>query len=246
MVNKRQLESPESAQAEKIRKMPDEVQLKDLMVLVMETNNTVKNIEKNLATLLERTEKNECEIIALKNIVADLDARLNEREQADLIDHFRITGLPPISPSREDQRNLVLNILRHVKVNCTAKDLTYVNIHRNANKTGATIVGKFASHAMRVEAFNAFRDVSKISPITYGTFIQCTANDVDGIRQLRLRSYLTKATLALANQTREHRGAKFEFVWENEGRVLARKTANSPVIHIRSLHQLAKIVAETA
>lgn len=246
MFDKRLLGSPESSQAEKLRKMPEEIQLKDLMELLMKNSNSLANneakiltIERSLATLLERTERNEKEIFALKAEVSDLSARLNEREQMDLIDKFKITGLPPISPTENVRNELLLKIFSKADMTCSMKDFIFVTMHCNANKTSAIIMGKYATHAMRVDAFAAFRKKSVISPITYGTVMDCAPNDQNSTRNLRLRSFLTKATLELANKTREHRGTIFEFVWENEGRILARKPATGsrkqPAINIKSL-----------
>lgn len=199
-----------------------------------------------MATLLERTEKNEQEILALKAEVSDLEARINYRDQMDLVDHFRLTGLPPISATKEEATKMAIKILSKVNVICTAQDFTYCFVYRNKNNTGSAIVGKFSTTEKREEANKSFRAVAKTTAITWNKFAPVKENDPIGLRKLYLTSSLTKSTIALLNKAREHRGTTFEYVWETGCRILVRKAAGQPTIEIKSPQQLQRIIDQHA
>lgn len=259
-MNKRPLTSPETeiTRVEKIRKMTHE-EMKDmlqtvqdtLMKVIVETRDDVKNvaksqdnIEKSLATLLERTENNEKAIQAMKDEIGELEARLNIREQLDLIDNFRLTGFPPITPTKEEQLELISEILKFVGVTTTKDDFVYWSAYQNRSKSSAVIVGKFASSAKRSEAFKAFREKAKTSEITWNKFVISRPGDPNGLRKINLRTSLTKATMALLNKVREH-STKFKYIWEANGRVLVRKAEGDRAIEIKSSLQLKKIVDQS-
>lgn len=219
-MKKRPLSSPESeiSQVDKQRKMtPEDIAatLKSVHEAVLENSKSLKNIDKNLATLIERTEKNEQAILALKAELGEIEARLNVREQRDLMDNFRMTGFPPFTPSKEEQIELIIKILKYVGVNCTKNDFSYWATYRNKNNTGAAMVRKFASSAKRAEAFKAFREKAKTGEITWNKFVVTGADDPTGARKIYLRSSLTKGTMLLLNKAREH-SAKFQYIWESD------------------------------
>lgn len=257
---KRQLNSPETevSQAEKLRKMPNN-EIKELLESFrnefMVGNNELKEevkkigeeVKKNgekLATLLERIENNEKEVAAIKAEMAELDARLNYRDQKDLIDHFRVTGLPPLSPLKGETAILMTKIMQKVGVICTAQDFSFCVMKHNKNNSGSVIFGKFSSSNKREEAFRAFRTAAKAEPITWNKFAPVVANDPNGLRKLYLSSFLTNWTMALLNKAREHRGTTFEYVWETGTRIMVRKATGQPAIEIRSPGQLQKLVTQ--
>lgn len=255
LMNKRQLESPESevAQADKIRKMAN-TEIKemltsfqnefksDCMAVITETNEEVKNIGRNLATLLERIEKNEQEITALKAEVSELRAENNYRDQKDIVNQFRISGLPPIKGkvTRENATKLALKVMQKIKVTCTEQDFNFCAMR--SYETGATIVGEFSSSKKREEAIKAFRAMAKTTAITWNRFAPVPEGDPTGVRKIFLTSNLTKWTMTLLNKTREHQGTIFQYVWESNCRILVRKAAGQPVIEIKSPQQLQRII----
>lgn len=212
----------------------------NLSKAISDVTQRVINIETSLATMLDRMIQNEKAIEELKIELSETQARLNVRDQRDLVNFFRVTGLPPMNIPKKQEMELMITILSKVDVPATANDFEYVRMYKTANNSSSTLTGKFVNQMKRKEAFMAFRAKAKATGITWNQIVEpCDPND--GLRKLYLRSNLTKPTMILLNRAREHKD-KFQFIWEEEGRILLRKKDKEPAIELKSVLQLQQLV----
>lgn len=256
--NKRSISSPESeiSQIDKSRKMDASEFMKAMKSMEMSINqnmsqqinglsqsintigNSVKGMEANLATLFERLEKYEKALESLRNDFMELEARFNDREQNDLINHFRFTGMPPVAVSPVGQIECLIKMCTLVGVTATTNDFEDVRMYTNRNKTAAVIAGKFSQLGKRREVFKAFKEKMKTSEITWSRLFPGKEGDSNAMRKLGLFSSLTKYTMNLKASARET--GKFAYVWETEGRVLLRKKEGEKTIRVKSLMELQR------
>lgn len=249
--NKRPINSPESDIAQKDKALKMDKQIMDKLVSmddriakgISDVTQRVINIETNLATLLERLIKNENAIEALKCELSETRSLLNVRDQQDLANHFRLSGLPPVGLKKEDCKTFMIKVLSVVGVPATQNDFEYATVFKTGDNASATLVGKFVNIMKRREAFKAFRAKSKDPGITWGD-MATSNNPNDGSRKLFLRSNLTKPTMTLLNRAREHKDI-FKFIWEDEGRIMLRKSENERYVELKSLRQLQQLVEAT-
>ncbi len=200
----------------------------------------IQNFDSKVTALLTRLEKTEKALEEVTEYMKDLSARIDYRDQMDLIDCFRITGLPAIDTPREDQLVIIVNVFKKVGVTVTREDLSYWNMYNNRQRTSATISGKFCNPKKREEAFSLFKIKTKNKPILFGEMCKPT-NDEDKLRVIRLRSNLTKATMNLINLARQHMTI-FAYVWEKNGRIFVRKNEDERAFQIKSESELKAVI----
>ena len=76
--------------------------------------------------------------------------------------------------------------------------------------------------------------------------IQLSPNDTLRGKKVFLKTQLTDANRDLAAEARRQRAnGKFKYVWEKDGRILAREGDKTPVIELHSMRQLMEIVIPT-
>lgn len=199
---------------------------------------------------MNRIEAQEKELHELRAEVSELEARLNHRDQMDLVDHFRLTNLPPnLSPTKEEQTEIVIKFLSIAGMICEPKDIAYCQIYKLKNDKGSVIVGKFASSSIRAAAFKKWRKRvfdENLPPITWNMYKTDAPEDNVGMRRLSFRSSLTKPTMNLLNMAREHLGKEFVHVWEFAGRVMVRKVPNTRGTEVRSPIHLRQLLEQWA
>lgn len=251
-TNKRELQSPENTENEqrmKVKRTADmeaiSAAITSMESRIMTSIQALQSLQSEtndkISSLLTRIEKTEKALEEATVYMKELSARLDIRDQMDLVDCFRLTGLPAVESPKEDQFAVIEKTFK--LVGCTVKkdDLTYWAMYPNRQKTNAVIVGKFCNSKKREEAFRLFKQKSKIEPMLFGSI--CEPHDPnDRLRVIRLRSSLTKPTMNLLNMARQHIPATFEFVWEREGRIFVRKAAGERAVQIKSEAQLMTLV----
>lgn len=227
----------------------DIAELNKILANMQTTLNEIKSsqasIEGKLTTVVERLEKNEGEIKELRSEFAELKARMNVMYQEKKIDHFRLTGFPPMpaeKPSKTDQMDLLKKIMRLAGVQVAATDFVFWDMVPNKTNSASSITGKFVSHTKREEAFNAFREKAKTVPILWSNVVVVKAGDPAGQKKMFMRSQLTRETLALLNEAKKYQGSHFAFVWEKDGRILTRKKKDDRPMEIFSAGQLQRMV----
>lgn len=89
---------------------------------MMEIKVSLKNFEENIATIFARIECIEKETESLRNDFMELEARVNETVQENMISKFRVTGLPPVKVSREGQLEFLLALMNFVGVTAVEDD----------------------------------------------------------------------------------------------------------------------------
>lgn len=252
--NKRELLSPENIEEEQRSKVKkhQEMEMKQMAELLtaMETrimasignvNGTVKELDEKVSSLLTRLEKTEKALEEVNDYLKVVSARLDYRDQMDLVDCFRITGLPAVDTPKEDQLVVIVNVFKHVGLTVTREDLyPNWNMFQNRTKTSATICGKFCSPKKREDAFRLFKEKTKTEPMHFGSLCKPRNND-DKLRVIRLRSSLTKPTMNLLAMARQHMSV-FAFVWEKNGRIFVRQTEDHRAAQIKSEMELKSLI----
>lgn len=259
-MNKRSISSPEieNSQAEKSRRMDAKdftKAMKSMETTMMTTmsqsfagvnqtlaanGTSLKNIEETLSALLVRVEKNEKELESLRNDFMELEARFNEREQNDLSNHFRFTGMPAAQVAPEGQLELLLKMCSFVGVPTTKNDFDYFRMYNTRNNSSGVITGRFTELSKRREVFKAFKEKMKTSEITWKLLFPDKADGPNAMRKLGLFSSLTKYTMNLKAKARET--GKFAYVWETEGRVLLRVKEGEKSIRVKSPMELQRAI----
>jgi hypothetical protein len=218
---------------EKIDKIPD------ILTFIGKVASDVKALETRTSTLESQVTEIYEQLYKVGGACTKMSTELNQVQQANLQNSFTIRGLPGNLP--KDQALTITTTLGTViGLTLNSTDFStkpFVVFHRD--KKESHIIGAF--HDLRVKN-QMFQKYKENQPIT----VEDLCNGLDPQSPLRgkkvlLKNLLTRDNRQLLYDARQHTDL-FLYVWESNGRILARRAADTPPIAIQSLQHLHEIV----
>lgn len=207
------------------------------------TTTSIDNRLKTLETSQKATDKR---VNKLKKIVNELQVELdsvkadnNHLNQVALSKDFVIFGLSYFEKDKTDQ---IINSLSHASgVQFTKSDLqNFYPVRLRKDKKKCIVHGRFYDEKLKTEFISGWRSNK---PIVVEDVMQLKANDTSRGTEIFIRNQLTNSNRELSAEARLQRNAgKLKYVWEKDGRILIRKSDNSPIIEIRSMNQLMSLI----
>jgi archaellum component FlaC len=216
--------------------------------MIPEIRTSIDKVAGDIEALTIRTTTLEDQVVGIHNqlqeVKADytqLSTDLNFVQQTSLKNHFTIRGLPGDIP-----KNLALKVATTLGtvagLHLTSEDFSqppFVVYHRD--KKESHIIAAFHDSRTKNTLFAKFKENQ---PIT----IEDVCDGLDPQSPYRGKKVLLKNLLTRANQQLLYEARQFTdlflFVWESNGRILARRTENSPPTHIQSRQHLLGIIKQ--
>lgn len=200
----------------------------------------IKSIESRTTTLEENVTTIFTEMNEVRTNSAHMSSEINFIQQANLNHSFSIRGLPGDLPKNQALK-VAIALGTVIGLNLTADDFStspYVVYHRD--KKESHIVGAFHDLRTKQKAIVKFKENQ---PITVEDLCDGLASDsVFRGKKVLFKNLLTRQNQQLLYDARQHTDL-FLFVWESNGRILARRTADAPPIVIRCHNHLMEIVS---
>lgn len=167
----------------------------------------------------------------LKEELASTKAEVIELKQYSRLSNLEIKGIPFVANEKLEEHVQTLTAKLGISVEKSEIDL----IHRVPSKDKAkpNILIKFVSRSSRNKVLQA----SKKKRVTVSDF---GFQETDAVYINEHLCPEKKVLLGKATSLRKEK--QWKFSWVQQGRILARKTENSPVVHIACEDDLAKIV----
>ena len=235
--------------------MGDQTQLSQQMQLIIAQVSkidtlleSVKAIQDDVKKLSERQIESDKKLLKVERRVTKMEKEIevlkshnNELSQNSLSRDFVIFGLPFFEKSDNDK--IISKLAKETGVQFDSSDLQSFYASRTAkNKKKCVVHGRFYSEKLKSKLISGSR---KKDPIVVEDIIELQPDDPIHGTQVYIRSQLTSENRELANEARRQRSnGKLKFVWEKDGRILARKTESSSILQLRSMNQLMQIIAE--
>jgi hypothetical protein len=186
--------------------------------------------EKDLKTLKYEIQQ----LVNVPNHVQSLENKLSVMEQHTRECNIEITNVP--ERRNENLINLLMNIGSVVKQPVLATDI--VSVHRvphadQKDTRPKNIIVKFTTRILRDNIVASCRSMKGLN-----TELGLTGT----VRNIYVNEHLTLKNKQLFRETRDRaKSCDLKYVWIKLGTILTRKTDSSPVLAIRSEHDLAKI-----
>lgn len=164
--------------------------------------------------------------------VSVMEQEMNNYEQKSLSSTLEIAGLPDTPP--KDIPEVLEKIA--VKLELNKDDIqSSSRLPGSKNKPGPILV-EMKSKAIR----SRWIEVSKRRMLTAGALLPNTPQDSVENR-VYFREALTKLNKTLLYTTKSELGKSFQFIWCKDGKVCVRKTSNSRILYIRSIHDISRV-----
>ena len=191
-------------------------------------------LEKNVDIIFEQLNE-------FKGSQYHLHAEINTLQQANLKSSISIRGLPGNLP-RDEAMKVIANLGAILGIPLTLADFSsqpYIVYHRDQKE--CHVVGTFNDLRTKITAMKNFKTNQ---PIT----VEDVCNGLSAESPFRgkkifLKNLLTRNNQMLLHETRQHMNL-FLYVWESNGRVLARRTSTSHPIFIRSSEHLQELISK--
>lgn len=196
-----------------------------------ELKTEIKSLRKDLNDAKNRNLEFQKENAQIKKELCDTRKQLIDLQQYSRRNNIELKGIP--FAENEDLEKVVEKIADCLRVELTSQDLDVV--HRVPTKTNnvPNIVVKFVSRSKRDKVLKSARkNRLNTAMLGFKTNVPVFVNE-----------HLCLENKVLLSKTIQRKKDKnWRFVWVSEGKVLARKSENSKVIHISCEDDLAKLV----
>lgn len=203
-------------------------QISTMDVSIKKQDAVIKNLE-NKNQDLQNKNKN----LELRMTV--LEQGMNNFEQKTLSASLEIAGLPDVPPSE------VGKILETVatKLDMDKSDIqSSQRLPGTKEKPGAILVEMKTKSARR-----QWIDAGKEKCLTKGLLMpDIPKEEADG--RIFVREALTKHVKTILYNAKTQLSKSFQFIWCKDGKVCVRKTSNSKIYYIRSMHDIIQIQNE--
>lgn len=196
-----------------------------------ELKTEIKSLRKDLNDAKNRNLEFQKENAQIKKELCDTRKQLIDLQQYSRRNNIELKGIP--FTENEDLEKVVEKIADCLRVELSSQDLDVV--HRVPTKTNnvPNIVVKFVSWSKRDKVLKSARkNRLNTAMLGFKTNVPVFVNE-----------HLCLENKVLLSKTIQRKKDKnWRFVWVSEGKVLARKSENSKVIHISCEDDLAKLV----
>lgn len=205
---------------------------------------TVKNFDQQFKDLREQVTKieqsqstNNNDITKVKVDLEMAKTEINQLRQYNLRDDFALYGLPPDIKS-EYVTPIIINFCSNISIKITEKDIKNCYIRLIKNKSEASIVGTFTDSTVKQNVMKAFK--AKKMVIIEDVVTLAERSPWKG-KNLIIRNQLTSANRQLLKEVRSINDNVFAFIWENNGRILARKSNGERFVVINSFSHFIEL-----
>lgn len=226
----------------RINKQNQEIlnQIPKFLTRLEAVEDDIKSVETRTTTLEAHVTDIYSQLSDFGGKCANMSLELNRVQQQNMKHSFTIRGLPGDLP-----KNLALKVVLALGtvtgIHLTADDFIatpFVVYHQDRKESH--IVGTFHDLRMKQKTFQKFKENQ---PIT----VEDLCDGLDSQSPFRgkkvlLKNRLTKANQQLLYNAQQHTDI-FLYVWESKRRILARRTADAPLITIFSHNHLLEIIA---
>lgn len=215
---------------EEIRNLESSLEFLSDQISTMEQSlkkqdDAIKGLETKNQDLVNRNKNLELRVLAMEQ-------EMNTYEQKSLATTLEIAGLP--DPPQKDIPE-VLKIIA-VKLELNNDDIiSSSRLSGSKNKPGPILV-EMKSKAIR----SRWIEVSKGRTLTAGALIPNTPQESTENR-IYFREALTKLNKTLLYTAKSQLGKSFQFIWCKDGKVCVRKSSNSKILYVRTIHDINRI-----
>lgn len=190
----------------------------------------------------------------LTNTQTQLGNHLNQLEQTSLANHFVIHNLPP-AHGKSDAIKLMSTIGEYLELHLEANDFSVgpYFTQQKKNRPSSSLIGAFYDIRKKKQLFEKFKlktnpgDPSQRRPILTDDIFNGLPND-STFRgsEIVLKNLLTRLNRNLLHHAQQELkfSNKFKYVWESDGRILARRDEKTRIIEIRSTQDLQNIIKQ--
>lgn len=210
-----------------------------------ETNLKIDNISAELTRLKERTESLETSnktssnnIIWLRGETLRIDQSLNTVQQALLSHHFAVYGLP-FDVDANEAMPIMIRLAKKLGTNITKDDLRFAVLRKGSAKKSSFILGAFYDERLKLDVMTRFKDTRPIA--VEDVVLNLPANHNLRGKEIFIRNQLTPFNRQLRAELHRVNNGRVKFIWENNGRILIKKDAESQVIVISSMEQISQL-----
>ncbi|XP_045497528.1 uncharacterized protein LOC123695665 [Colias croceus] len=221
--------------------------MSQLTLAISQINTRLDEVEDRISKLEDKTltqaQSDNCD--SLLKSVAELQHRLNESEQDNLMNDVEITGIP--ENSAENLTHIAMTLARKIGQQLDERDI--VSAHRSGRRSlnnAPNISSRVRPIVVRLARRSVRDDLLRAARVHRGA--DTAGTDIGGEpRRFYVNEHLTSTNRRLFYMARQ-KGTemKWRYIWTRAGRIYARCESNSQSFCIKSEEDIKQIFCRIA